>query len=54
MRAGKRAGLPFQVHALMIRHATRSIQSYLGQKDIRHTVRYTEPSPTLFKNFWPD
>jgi type 1 fimbriae regulatory protein FimE len=49
----------------MIRHATgyklanagkdtRSIQGYLGHKDIRHTVRYTELSPTGFKNFWPD
>jgi integrase len=64
-RAGKKAGLPFQVHAHMIRHATgyklanagkdtRSIQGYLGHKDIRHTVRYTELSPTRFKNFWPD
>ena len=59
-RAGKKAGLPFQVHAHMIRHATgyklanagkdtRSIQGYLGHKDIRHTVRYTELSPTRFK-----
>jgi integrase len=64
-RAGKKAGLPFQVHAHMLRHATgyklanagkdtRSIQGYLGHKDIRHTVRYTELSPTRFKNFWPD
>jgi site-specific recombinase XerD len=64
-RAGKKAGLPFQVHAHMIRHATgyklanagkdtRSIQGYLDHKDIRHTVRYTELSPTRFKNFWPD
>ena len=64
-RAGRKAKLPFQVHAHMIRHATgyklanagkdtRSIQGYLGHKDIRHTVRYTELSPTRFKNFWPD
>jgi type 1 fimbriae regulatory protein FimB/type 1 fimbriae regulatory protein FimE len=64
-RAGKKARVPFQVHAHMIRHATgyklanagkdtRSIQGYLGHKDIRHTVRYTELSPTRFKNFWPD
>jgi type 1 fimbriae regulatory protein FimE len=64
-RAGKKASLPFQVHAHMIRHATgyklasagkdtRLIQGYLGHKDIRHTVRYTELSPTRFKNFWPD
>jgi integrase len=31
---------------------TRSIQEYLGHKDIRHTVRYTELSPTRFKDFW--
>jgi site-specific recombinase XerD len=24
---------------------TRTIQAYLGHKDIRHTVRYTELSP---------
>jgi site-specific recombinase XerD len=64
-RAGKKAGLTFPIHAHMIRHATgyklanagkdtRSIQGYLGHKDIRHTVRYPELSPTRFKNFWPD
>jgi ribosomal protein S18 acetylase RimI-like enzyme len=31
---------------------TCSIQAYLGHKDIRHTVRYTELSPTRFKDFW--
>jgi integrase len=64
-RAGRKAKLPFQVHAHMLRHAagytlanagknTRSIQAYLGHKDIRHTVRYTELSPTRFKSFFPD
>jgi integrase len=64
-RAGKKAGLPFQAHAHMLRHAagytlanagkdTRSIQAYLGHRDIRHTVRYTELAPTRFKNFFPD
>jgi integrase len=64
-RAGKRSGLSFQVHAHMLRHSagytlanagkdTRSIQAYLGHRDIRHTVRYTELSPTRFKNFFPD
>jgi site-specific recombinase XerD len=33
---------------------TRSIQDYLGHRNIQHTVRYTELSPTLFKDFWPD
>jgi integrase len=62
-RAGQKAALPFQVHAHMLRHATgyklvgdgydtRSIQDYLGHKNIQHTVRYTELSPTRFKGFW--
>jgi integrase len=64
-RAGKKAVLPFQAHAHMLRHAagytlanagkdTRSIQAYLGHKDIRHTVRYTELAPNRFRNFFPD
>ena len=64
-RTGKKANLPFQCHAHMLRHAagytlanagkdTRSIQAYLGHKDIRYTVRYTELSPSRFKNFFPD
>ena len=62
-RAGQKAGLPFQVHAHMLRHAcgyalanaghdTRSLQDYLGHKNIQHTVRYTELAPTRFKDFW--
>jgi integrase len=35
-------------------HDTRSIQDYLGHKNIQHTVRYTELSPTRFKDFWRD
>ena len=31
---------------------TRSLQSYLGHRNIRHTVRYTELAPQPFKNFW--
>src|SRR5450759_3748372 len=64
-RAGQKANLPFQVHAHMLRHAagfklagdghdTRSIQDYLGHRNIQHTVRYTELSPTRFKDFWRD
>jgi hypothetical protein len=63
-RAGKKAGLPFQAHAHMLRHTagytlanagkdTRSIQAYLGHKDIRHTVRYTELSPTRSRTSSP-
>jgi len=64
-RAGRSAHLAFPVHAHMLRHSagytlanagkdTRSIQAYLGHRDIRHTVRYTELSPTRFKGFFPD
>jgi type 1 fimbriae regulatory protein FimB/type 1 fimbriae regulatory protein FimE len=60
---GKRAGLPFPVHAHMLRHAcgyalanaghdTRRIQSWLGHRSIQHTVRYTELSAAPFKHFW--
>ena len=63
--AGKKADLPFQVHAHMLRHSTgyklandnadtRSIQSYLGHRDIRHTVRYTELSAKPFRDFFRD
>jgi site-specific recombinase XerD len=32
---------------------TRSIQAFLGHKDIPHPARYTELSPTRSKNFFP-
>ena len=35
-------------------HDTRALQAYLGHKNIQHTVRYTELSPTRFKTFWRD
>ncbi len=61
-RAGRKAGLPFQCHAHMLRHAcgyaladkghdTRSLQAFMGHANIQHTVRYTEMSPTRFKDF---
>jgi type 1 fimbriae regulatory protein FimB/type 1 fimbriae regulatory protein FimE len=64
-RAGRLAGLPFQVHPHMLRHSTgyklandgqdtRAIQHYLGHKNIAHTVRYTELAPDRFKGFWRD
>lgn len=64
-RAGTRAGLTLSVHPHMLRHAcgfylasqgydTRAIQSYLGHKNIQHTVHYTELSPERFQNFWQD
>jgi type 1 fimbriae regulatory protein FimB/type 1 fimbriae regulatory protein FimE len=62
-RIGERAGLPFPVHAHMLRHAcgyalaneghdTRAIQGWLGHRSIQHTVRYTELAPNRFKDFW--
>jgi integrase len=64
-RIGARAGMPFQVHAHMLRHGcgyalanaghdTRAIQDWLGHRSIQHTVRYTELAPTRFKDFWRD
>jgi integrase len=64
-RLGEAAGLKFGAHPHMLRHAagyklandgvdTRSLQSYLGHKNIQHTVRYTEMSDTRFKDFWRD
>jgi integrase len=62
-RAGIEAKFGFKPHPHMLRHAcgyalanrghdTRALQAYLGHKNIQHTVRYTELSPTRFKNFW--
>jgi type 1 fimbriae regulatory protein FimB/type 1 fimbriae regulatory protein FimE len=64
-RLAERAGFDFPIHAHMLRHAcgyalanaghdTRAIQDWLGHRSIQHTVRYTELSPTRFKNFWRD
>ena len=62
-RAGKAAGFDMKIHPHMLRHAcgyalankghdTRALQAYLGHRNIQHTVRYTELSPTRFKDFW--
>jgi integrase len=32
-------------------HDTRAIQDWLGHRSIQYTVRYTELSPTRFKDF---
>jgi type 1 fimbriae regulatory protein FimE len=65
LRAGREADLPFPVHPHMLRHAcgfylankgvdTRSIQHYMGHRNIQHTVRYTELAPHRFDGFWDD
>jgi site-specific recombinase XerD len=62
-RVGRAAKLAFKPHPHMLRHAcgyalanrghgTRALQPYLGHRNIEHTMRYTELSPTRFKNFW--
>ena len=62
-RAGEVAGFGFKAHPHMLRHAcgyklandgkdTRSLQAYLGHKNIQHTVRYTELAPNRFTDFW--
>ena len=54
--AGRLAGLDLEAHPHQLRHAagymlanegtdTRLIQNFLGHKDIRHTVQYTELAP---------
>ena len=64
-RAGKLAHIDEPVHPHQLRHAcgyylasqghdTRAIQDYLGHKNIHHTVRYTQMSPSRFETFWRD
>ena len=64
-RLGAAAGFEYPVHPHQLRHGcgfklandghdTRSLQAYLGHKNIAHTVRYTELAPTRFRHFWKD
>ena len=64
-RAGIAADLGIRVHAHMLRHAagfklaadgvdTRSIQAYLGHRNIANTVKYTALAPDRFKGFFRD
>ncbi len=65
VRLGERAAMPFPIHPHMLRHAcgfalanaghdTRSLQAWLGHRNIQHTVRYTELAPDRFRDFWRD
>lgn len=60
---GERAKLGFRVHPHMLRHScgyalankgydTRLIQDYLGHKNIRHTVIYTQTNSKRFEGMW--
>jgi len=62
-RAGSEAKFGLKAHPHMLRHAcgyalankghdTRALQAYLGHRNFQHAVRYTELSPTRFKDFW--
>ena len=57
-RAGVAAKLAFGAHPHMLRHACGFTLANKGtdtrtlQANIQHTVRYTELSPTRFKDLW--
>ena len=64
-RSGKDARIGLPVHPHMLRHATgfylanngvdtRTIQAYLGHRNIMHTVRYTQLAPDRFRALWRD
>jgi site-specific recombinase XerD len=64
-RAAVTADLGIKAHAHMLRHAcgyklandgvdTRSLQAYLGHRNIQYTTRYTALAPDRFKGFWKD
>jgi site-specific recombinase XerD len=64
-RTGITANLGIKAHAHMLRHAcgyklandghdTRSLQAYLGHRNIQNTARYTALAPDRFKSFWRD
>ncbi len=64
-RAGAGAQIEFPVHPHMLRHATgfylanngvdtRTIQAFLGHRNIMHTVRYTQLAPDRFRALWRD
>jgi type 1 fimbriae regulatory protein FimB/type 1 fimbriae regulatory protein FimE len=64
-RAACSARLGIKAHAHTLRHAcgyklandghdTRSLQAYLGHRNIQNTTRYTALAPDRFKGFWKD
>lgn len=64
-RAAVSAGLGIKAHAHMLRHAcgyklandghdTRSLQAYLGHRNIQNTTRYTALASDRFKGFFRD
>jgi len=64
-RLGERAAMPFTLHPHMLRHScgfkyanegkdTRSLQAYLGHRNIQSTVRYTAMAPDRFRGWERD
>jgi site-specific recombinase XerD len=64
-RIGVAANLAFPVHPHMLRHATgyrlandgrdtRSLQLYMGHRNIQHTTRYTELAAGRFTGWFAD
>lgn len=64
-RAVSPARLGIKANAHMLRHAcgydlanaghdTRSLQAYLGHRNIQNTTRYTGFAPDRLKGFWRD
>jgi site-specific recombinase XerD len=62
-RNGQAAGFSFPLHPHMLRHATgyklinsganlRTVQDYLGHRDIRHTEHYTTLDSQRFNDLW--
>ena len=62
---GKTAKMPFPIHPHMLRHAagyalankgtdTRTLQNYLGHRNIQHTVGYTKLNSDRFNGLWKD
>ena len=62
-RAGIAAKLGFKAHSHMLRHAcgfalvnkgtdTRTLQGYLGHRNIQNTVRYTELDANRYRGLW--
>lgn len=63
VRLGEAAKLGFPIHAHMLRHSagyklandqrdTRSLQVWMGHKNIQHTSHYTEMAGGRFKGWW--
>ena len=61
-RLGKSAGIPFAVHPHQLRHLcgyfyankgkdTRSLQHFLGHRNIQSSVRYTRMAPDRFRGW---